>query len=154
MEWEALSLNVRRHPLSRYRTALGDLGVIPSQEACSLPHGNPYQGGRAPQMRAATPDPLGTSSVFSDGRRRARPVAIHGFPISLRALRSSALLRSEAAFLLEGRIEQDSNRGFSFVVERIEALAEVLLDVSRGSTPKSTVSGTQRRGRSRRRAVG
>jgi hypothetical protein len=36
--------------------------------------------------------------------------------------RGGHLLYREAAFLLEGRAEQDERRGFSFVVERIEAL--------------------------------
>ena len=39
MEWEALSLNVRRHPLAAYRTALKELKVTGSQEAWSLSHG-------------------------------------------------------------------------------------------------------------------
>jgi error-prone DNA polymerase len=39
MEWEALSLNVSRHPLSPYREALKRLGVTPSQQILDLPHG-------------------------------------------------------------------------------------------------------------------
>lgn len=39
MEWEALALNVSRHPLSPYREALGKLGAVPSSRMISLPHG-------------------------------------------------------------------------------------------------------------------
>src|SRR3712207_8123336 len=39
MEWESLSLNVFRHPLSPHRGALRELGVTPSSEILDLPHG-------------------------------------------------------------------------------------------------------------------
>lgn len=39
MEWETLSLNVLRHPLSPHREALEELRVTPSREILELPHG-------------------------------------------------------------------------------------------------------------------
>src|SRR3712207_8433219 len=39
MEWESLSLNVFRHPLSPHRGALREIGVTPSSEILDLPHG-------------------------------------------------------------------------------------------------------------------
>ncbi|HEX2739845.1 MAG TPA: hypothetical protein VHM69_05315, partial [Rubrobacter sp.] len=39
MEWEVLGLNVHRHPLVPYRGALEELGVVPSEQIRSLPHG-------------------------------------------------------------------------------------------------------------------
>lgn len=37
------------------------------------------------------------------------------------------LLHHKGAFLLEGRVEQDRRRGFSFLVERVADLREALL---------------------------
>jgi hypothetical protein len=38
------------------------------------------------------------------------------------------VLHQKGAFLLEGKVEQDHRRGFSFLVERIYDLQEVLAD--------------------------
>jgi error-prone DNA polymerase len=38
------------------------------------------------------------------------------------------VLHQKGAFLLEGKVEQDTRRGFSFLVERIYDLQEVLAD--------------------------
>ena len=152
MEWEALSLNVRRHPLAPYREALADLGVTRSLEAWNLAHGTRARVAGLLECMQRPPTRSGHSVYFLMVEDE------HGL-LQCTVFRSvyerfGHLLHREAAFLLEGRIEQDPNRGFSFVVERIEALAEVLGDVSRRSTPQSTVRGTQRRGGSRRRAAG
>jgi DNA polymerase III alpha subunit len=47
------------------------------------------------------------------------------------------LLHHRGAFLLDGRVEQDMRRGYSFLVERIRDLREVLAGVS---TPRVTAS--------------
>jgi len=39
MEWEALGLNVSRHPLSAHRETLKGLGVTSSEKVAGLPYG-------------------------------------------------------------------------------------------------------------------
>ena len=43
MEWEVLGLNVWRHPLAPHRTALRELGVVPSEEVKRLPGRSPRE---------------------------------------------------------------------------------------------------------------
>ena len=63
------------------------------------------------------------------------------------------ILHREGAFLLEGRVEQTTDRGFSFLVERVESLRRILAG-TRMPTPRvATSSGAfLRAGRRSRRA--
>ena len=45
------------------------------------------------------------------------------------------LLHSSAAFLLEGKVEQDRRRGFSFLVSRVEDLGVALVGASAAHSP-------------------
>jgi error-prone DNA polymerase len=137
MEWEALSLNVLRHPLTPFREMLEQLGVTPSTEILGLPHlararaaglleelqRPPTRSGR-PVYFLLTEDEAGLlqATVFEGAYRR------HGH-----------VLHRSGAFLLEGRVEQDRRRGFSFLVERVLDLQEVL-EGARVPKPRATPS--------------
>jgi error-prone DNA polymerase len=124
MEWEALSLNVSRHPLSPYREILKRLGVTSSRGIVDLPHG----------MRARAAGLL--EELQRPPTRSGRPVyflLVEGEAGLVQATifegvykRWGHVLHQRGAFLLEGRVEQDRRRGFSFLVERIDDLQEVL----------------------------
>jgi DNA polymerase III alpha subunit len=116
-----LGLDVIRHPLAPYREKLAALGVLSSEEILSLSHGTRARAAgileslQSPPTRSGRPvwfllieDERGLlqTTIFEDVYRH----------------RGGHLLYREAAFLLEGTVEQDERRGFSFVVERIEAL--------------------------------
>ncbi len=124
MEWEVLGLNVRRHPLAPYRAALRDLGVVSSEEVKVLAHGTRARAAglieclQHPPTRSGHPvwfllveDEWGLlqATVFRNVYRRYGDLLHHG-----------------GAFLLEGRVEQSSRRGFAFLVERVEDLHERL----------------------------
>jgi error-prone DNA polymerase len=67
--------------------------------------------------------------------------------------RYGELLHHEGAFLLEGVIEQDADRGFSFLIRRMESLREVLADARAPAPKAATTSGAfLRAGRRSRRA--
>jgi DNA polymerase III alpha subunit len=119
-----LGLDIVRHPLAPYREQLETMGVVSSQQILALPHGTRARAAgileslQSPPTRSGRPvwfllieDERGLlqTTIFEDVYRRG-----------------GHLLYREAAFLLEGEIEQDERRGFSFVVERIEALTEAL----------------------------
>ncbi len=147
MEWEALALNVSRHPLSAYRRALRELGVVPSAQILSLPHGT--------RVRAAGL----LESLQRPPTRSGRPVYFLLVEDEWGLLQATIfrsvyqkfgdLLHHEGAFLLEGRVEQDLRRGFSFLVHRVQSLREVLAGIP---TPRATSSSgvflrARRRGR-------
>ena len=144
MEWEALSLNVSGHPLSAYRAALGDLGVTPSEGVRDLPHGA--------RVRAA-----GLSEVLQcPPTRSGRPVWFLLIEDEFGLLQATVfrsvyerfgdLFHHRGAFLLEGRVEQNRRKGFSFVVERVDDLREMLTETE---APGAAFLRTRRR---RRRA--
>jgi error-prone DNA polymerase len=151
MEWEVLTLNVSRHPLSPYRTALRDSGVTPSERIKQLPHGTRARGAglfeclQCPPTKSGRPvwfllveDEWGLlqATIFRDVYDRY-----------------GDLLHHRGAFLLEGRVENTPEKGFSFVVRHIEDLQDILSG-SAAPTPKAvSASGAfVRAGRQGRRA--
>jgi error-prone DNA polymerase len=125
MEWEALSLNVSRHPLSPYRRALEDLGVTLAEAMEDLPGGTRARAAglleclQCPPTRSGRPvwfllieDETGLlqATVFESVYER------YGW-----------LLHHRGAFLLEGTAEQNPDKGFSFVVSRVGDLGEALV---------------------------
>lgn len=130
------------------RAALGELGVRPSAEILSMPHGTRARAAglleslQRPPTRSGRPvyfllieDEWGLlqSTIFGQLYRE-----------------SGSLLYQTGTFLLDRRVEQDSRRGFSFVVERIADLAEMLekrmteAEVApRGSSTYVPVSGSR-----------
>lgn len=124
MEWEALSLNVFRHPLSPHREALEELRVTPSRKILDLPHGTRVRAAGLLESLQRPPTKSGRPVYFlliedEWGLLQAtifeRVYAHYGH-----------LLHREGAFLLEGVVEQDIRRGFSFLVHRIESLQKIL----------------------------
>jgi error-prone DNA polymerase len=149
MEWETLGLNVSRHPLSPYRTALKELGVSPSEEISGLPHGVRTRAAGLFEILQCPPTKSGHPVYFlliedEQGLLQAtifRPVYV----------KYGDVLHHRGAFLLEGRVEQDRRRGFSFLVERIgdlrEALAEIRMPVARVASASETFPRAKRRSR-------
>ncbi|HET7272200.1 MAG TPA: DNA polymerase III subunit alpha [Rubrobacter sp.] len=126
MEWEVLGLNVHRHPLEPYRGALDELGVVPSRRIMDLPHGTRARAAGMIECLQCPPTKSGHSVYFlvvedEWGMLQAtifRPVYE----------RYGDLLHHEGAFLVEGRVEQTIERGFSFLVHRIQSLRDVLFE--------------------------
>jgi error-prone DNA polymerase len=127
MEWEVLALNVSRHPLSPYHVALEDLGVIPSEEVKRLPHGAHARTAGLLECLQSPPTKSGKPVWFlliedEWGLLQAtifRPVYE----------RYGDLLHHRGAFLLEGKVEKTPDKGFSFLVKRVEDLRGVLVGV-------------------------
>lgn len=141
MQREVTRLDVGGHPLAPYRETLVELGVVSSARMLVLPHGTraraagiieclqrpPTKSGR-PVYFLLLEDELGLlqATIFESVYRQ------HGHH-----------LHHAGAFLLEGRVEQDARRGFSFLVERIGNLEEILA-ARRGGTiqAESAVPGS------------
>jgi error-prone DNA polymerase len=126
MEWETLSLNVHRHPLSPYRTALEDLGIIQSEEIRNLPHGVRARAAGLMECLQCPPTKSGRPVWF---------LLIEDEWGLLQATifrsvyeRYGDLLHHRGAFLLEGRVENTPKKGFSFVVRSVRDLREVLAE--------------------------
>lgn len=148
MEWEALSLNVSRHPLSPYREPLERLGVIPSREIPDLPHGTRVRAAGLFEVLQCPPTKSGHPVWF---------LLVEDEQDLLQATifrdvyeRYGDLLHHRRAFLLEGRVEQNRRRGFSFLVERVGDLEESL-SCARVPVPKA-VPGSGAFLRTRRRS--
>jgi error-prone DNA polymerase len=137
MEWEVLSLNVRRHPLLPYRAALEELGVVSSEEIRGLPHGT--------RARAAGLIECLQSPPTKSGHRVYFLLIEDEWGLLQATLFRSAyqkcgdLLHREGAFLLEGRVERTAARGFAFLVDRAGSLQEALAGAA-VPTPRVTSS--------------
>lgn len=121
MEWESLSLNVFRHPLSPYRQALRELGVTPSSEILELPHGTRARAAGLLESLQRPPTRSGRHVYFlliEDETGLFQATIFEGV-----YRRDGHMLHQKGAFLLDGRVEQDRRRGFSFLVERVRDLS-------------------------------
>jgi error-prone DNA polymerase len=151
LEWEALSLNVSRHPLSPYREALEDLGAVPSQEVKGLPHGTLARAAGLLECLQCPPTKSGKPVWFlliEDEGGLLQATVFRGV-----YERYGDLLHHRGAFLLEGRAENTPEKGFSFLVQRVGDLREALAG-ARVPAPKA-VSASEaflRAGRRGRRA--
>ena len=134
MEWEALSLNVFRHPLSPYRGALKRLGVTPSQEILNFPHGMRARGAGLLEELQRPPTRSGRPVYFLLIEDEAGLLQATIFEGVYRHY--GHILHRRGAFLLEGRVEQDYRRGFSFLVERISGLHEALANEAETQVPE------------------
>lgn len=124
MEWEVLSLNVRQHPLSPYRAALGELGVISSEEIRGLPHGTRARAAGLIECLQSPPTKSGHRVYFLLIEDESGLLQATLFRRAYQ--KCGGLLHREGAFLLEGRVEQTAARGFAFLVDRAESLQEAL----------------------------
>lgn len=151
MEWEVLGLNVHRHPLFPYRAALGELGVVSSERIRDLPHGTQVRAAGLIECLQSPPTKSGHRVYFllvEDERGLLQATIFRSVHE-----RYGHILHREGAFLLEGRVEQTADRGFSFLVERVESLRRVL---SGSTVPEPRVASSSgaflRAGRRSRRA--
>ena len=151
MEWEALSLNVFRHPLSPYREALKELRVTPSREILDLPHGTKVRAAGLLESLQRPPTKSGRPVYFlmiEDERGLLQATIFERV-----YARYGHLLHREGAFLLEGVVEQDIRRGLSFLVHRVEGLGEILASGEVPAPRAASSSGAfLRAGRRSRRA--
>lgn len=150
MEWEALSLNVSRHPLAPYREALRALSVSQSEEVMRLPHGARARAAGLIECLQSPPTKSGRPVYFLVIEDEAGLLQTTIFRPAYE--RYGHLLHREGAFLLEGRVERTDARGFAFLVQRIKGLHGALA----GSIPTPRVSPSPgaflRAGRRGRRA--
>ena len=150
MEWEALSLNVFRHPLSPYREALKSLGVTLSREILDLPHETRARAAGLLEELQRPPTRSGRPVYFlliEDEAGLLQATIFEGV-----YKKCGHVLHQKGAFLLEGKVEQDHRRGFSFLVERARDLAEALEAGARVPEPRAVISSgafvrAKRRGR-------
>ena len=152
MEWEALSLNVFRHPLSPYRGELGGLGVILSREILDLPHGARARAAGLLESLQRPPTRSGRPVYFLLIEDEAGLLQATVFEGAYR--RYGHVLHHSGAFLLEGRVEQDRRRGFSFLVERVLDLREALAGVGEPEPRSVSSSGAFVRARRPGRRAG
>jgi len=151
-EWKVLGLNVHRHPLSPYREVLGKLGVTQSEALKGLSHGTRVRAAGLLECLQCPPTKSGRPVWFllvEDEWGLLQATIFQGV-----YERYGDLLHHRGAFLLEGRMENTPEKGFSFLVERIRDLRKVLVE-ARVPTPKAvSASGAflraGRRGRRRR----
>ncbi len=152
MQWDALSLNVPRHPLSPYRAALEDLGVVPSEEIRALPHGTKARAAGLIECLQRPPTKSGHPVYFLLIEDESGLLQATMFRSVYR--RYGSLVHHEGAFLLEGTAEQTESRGFSFLVSRVASLRDVLSKAAAVPTPRMAPSpgAFLRAGRRGRRA--
>jgi len=150
MEWESLSLNVFRHPLSPYRGALRGLGVTPSREILGLRHGTRAKAAGLLESLQRPPTKSGRPVYFlliEDEAGLFQATIFEGV-----YKRDGHVLHQKGAFLMEGRVEQDRRRGFSFLVEKVRDLSGALeaagrVPESRAAPSPSAFLKAKRRGR-------
>jgi error-prone DNA polymerase len=127
MEWEALSLNVSRHPLLPYRAALRELGAVSSERARRLPHGSVVRVAGLIECLQSPPTKSGHPVYFLVIEDELGLLQTTLFRSAYE--RCGELLHREGAFLLEGRVEHTSSRGFAFLVQSAQSLGHLLADV-------------------------
>ncbi len=127
LEWAILGLNVARHPFAPYRDALEHLGVTASEGVDGLRHGTRVRVAGLIESLQAPPTKSGHRVHFLVVEDESGLLQCTIFESVYR--RYGDLLYRRGAFLLEGRVEQDRRRGFSFLVERIADLREVLAEI-------------------------
>ena len=137
MEWEVLGLNVYRHPLLPYRAALKELGVVSSEEIRALPHGTRARAAGLIECLQSPPTKSGHRVYFLLIEDEWGLLQATLFRSAYQ--RCGELLHREGAFLLEGRVEQTSARGFAFLVDHARSLQEALAGAA-VPTPRVTPS--------------
>jgi DNA polymerase III alpha subunit len=126
MEWEVLGLNVHRHPLVPYRDALREFGVVPSVRIRELPHGTYARAAGLIECLQSPPTKSGYRVYFlliEDEWGLLQTTIFRSV-----YERCGDILHHEGAFLVEGRVEQTLEKGFAFLVHRIESLRDVLFE--------------------------
>jgi DNA polymerase III alpha subunit len=114
--WESrvLGLDLRRHPLSAHGAALAALGAVPGRELRELPHGTRARAAGVLESLQAPPTRSGALVHFLLTEDESGLLQSTVFEKLYRE--SGGLLYQAGAFLLDGKVEQEPRRGFSFVV--------------------------------------
>ena len=134
--WEArvLGLDLRRHPLSAHRDALGALGAVPGRELRGMPHGTRARAAGVLETLQAPPTRSGALVHFLLTEDASGLLQSTIFERLFRE--SGHILYETSAYLLDGRVEQDPRRGFSFIVERIADLETALQRAETQKAPR------------------
>ena len=153
MEWEALSLNVTRHPLAPYRIALQELGVVQSAEILEMEHGRRVRAAGLLESLQRPPTKSGRPVYFLLIEDKSGLLQCTIFERVYE--RYGHILHRSGAFLLEGRVEVDRRRGHSYLVESIADLTGALCEERVLEPQAASSSGAflrARRGSGKRRA--
>jgi error-prone DNA polymerase len=124
MQRAVLSLDVAEHPLRPHREELKHLKVTPAKKLREMPSGSRVRAAGIMECLQSPPTKSGRSVYFllledESGLLQATIFSdVHQ--------RYGHHLYRAASFLLEGAVEQDDRRGFSFVVDKIENLGALL----------------------------
>jgi error-prone DNA polymerase len=124
MQRAVLSLDVAEHPLRAYREELKRLKVTPARKIRDMPTGSRVRAAGIMECLQSPPTKSGKAVYFllledETGLLQATIFSdVHQ--------RYGHHLYRAASFLLEGAVEQDDKRGFSFVVDKIEDLGALL----------------------------
>ncbi len=127
-------------------------GTAPSEEVKGLPHGTRTRAAGLIECLQSPPTKSGKPVWFlliEDERGLLQATIFR--PVYERY---GDLLHHKGAFLLEGKVEQAPDKGFSFLVERIKDLREILMEAKVPSPKVLSTSGTFLRAGRRDRRVG
>ena len=144
--WEArvLGLDLRRHPLAAHREALRALGVVAGKELRGLPHGARARAAGVLETLQAPPTRSGALVHFLLTEDESGLLQSTVFERCYR--RFGHALYESNAYLLDGRVEQDERRGFSFVVDRIRDLGAALEGAEARTTGRPRPNRARRAG--------
>jgi error-prone DNA polymerase len=137
-----LKLDVVRHPLEPFRSVLESLGVTLAIEMLDLPHGTRARAAGIPEILQRPPTRSGRPVWFPLIEDESGLLQATVFEGTYR--RYGHVLHHESAYLLEGRVEQDHRRGFSYLVERIMPLRTALAHARRSIGKPSHTEETAR----------
>lgn len=124
MQRAALSLDVGGHPLWAYRRALCELGVTSARAIRELPAGTRARAAGIMECLQRPPTKSGARVYFVIVEDDTGLLQATAFRDTYE--RYGHHLHRAGALLMEGVVEQDERRGFSFVVNRIGDLVRVL----------------------------
>lgn len=133
MQREALSLDVEEHPLRPYRESLKELKVTPARKVREMPAGSRVRAAGIMECLQSPPTKSGRAVYFLLLEDESGLLQATIFS-DVHSVYGHHLYRA-GSFLLEGLVEQDEKRGFSFVVQSIDDLGPYL------STPVGTEPG-------------
>ena len=140
-----LKLDVERHPFEPLRGALEDLGVTTADQMLSLPHGTRARAAGIIEILQRPPTRSGRPVWFPLVEDESGLLQATVFEKTYQSY--GHVLHHESAYLMEGLVEQDGRRGFSYLVERIEPLhAALALVESSGRSASRTKEATRSAG--------
>lgn len=125
-----LNLDIERHPLEPFRAALEGMGVTPAARMLDLPHGTHARVAGLFEILQRPPTRSGRPVWFPLIEDESGLLQATIFERSYQSY--GHVLHHESAYFMEGRVEQDVRRGFSYLVERVAPLREMLAGAAGG----------------------